>query len=531
MARVPAASRRSRRAALRRPRARSSPPSRSSSRPPRAPGPCTSSSSSHRGAPCRSRSSSASPPRSPSSCARGHRAGRSSSSLGKHAPTGGPLIDTATTACDGAAGSFYCKGSYEPLPRARTRSGSCAARAPGRTSSSPCAGRVGSSARSHVEPPCEGPVPEPAVDREHRRVRLVVVGERDRRAELGGAAEAVRLEQRREPPPAIGRQRPGERRSGPGRSAGRRGSSSRATIVPSTTATRLASSSTSGVRQNWLIHSSSESASNVSSFGMSRETLGGRAPRSARGRRSRRTARASTSVGHGERLHRARVDRRHAGRRRSRRTRERVGESASPPARRATRSASYGSPMRAEVRVGGLGERGADPLAAAGRVDGRASRCPADDPSESRTRRGRRVAQPTISPSLLVRRTCRSPACSGTAPAGSGACPSARDDPLRATHAGASRAARGTSSSCSGRGARRHATGAVATSGRGHGRSGPRRRPRLASERVTVAPPEELPRRPQPGPARGRAPPKGRCSSSPARARARRASSPTASRT
>jgi hypothetical protein len=36
--------------------------------------------------------------------------------LGTHAPKGGPLIDTATTACDGAAGSFYCKGSFEPLP-------------------------------------------------------------------------------------------------------------------------------------------------------------------------------------------------------------------------------------------------------------------------------------------------------------------------------------------------------------------------------------------------------------------------------
>ena len=36
--------------------------------------------------------------------------------LGKHAPTGGPLIDTVTTSCDGAAGSFYCSGSYEPLP-------------------------------------------------------------------------------------------------------------------------------------------------------------------------------------------------------------------------------------------------------------------------------------------------------------------------------------------------------------------------------------------------------------------------------
>jgi hypothetical protein len=36
--------------------------------------------------------------------------------VGTHAPKGGPLLDTATTRCDGAAGSFYCKGSYEPLP-------------------------------------------------------------------------------------------------------------------------------------------------------------------------------------------------------------------------------------------------------------------------------------------------------------------------------------------------------------------------------------------------------------------------------
>src|SRR5262245_40708639 len=36
--------------------------------------------------------------------------------LGKHAPKGGPLIDTKTFACEGAAGSFYCKASYEPLP-------------------------------------------------------------------------------------------------------------------------------------------------------------------------------------------------------------------------------------------------------------------------------------------------------------------------------------------------------------------------------------------------------------------------------
>jgi hypothetical protein len=36
--------------------------------------------------------------------------------LGTHAPKGGPLIDTKTYACDGAAGSYYCKGSYEALP-------------------------------------------------------------------------------------------------------------------------------------------------------------------------------------------------------------------------------------------------------------------------------------------------------------------------------------------------------------------------------------------------------------------------------
>jgi hypothetical protein len=36
--------------------------------------------------------------------------------FGKKAPTGGPLIDTKTYHCDGAAGSFYCKASYEPLP-------------------------------------------------------------------------------------------------------------------------------------------------------------------------------------------------------------------------------------------------------------------------------------------------------------------------------------------------------------------------------------------------------------------------------
>lgn len=39
--------------------------------------------------------------------------------LGKTAPKGGALIDTKTFACDGAAGSFYCKASYERLPKGR----------------------------------------------------------------------------------------------------------------------------------------------------------------------------------------------------------------------------------------------------------------------------------------------------------------------------------------------------------------------------------------------------------------------------
>jgi hypothetical protein len=36
--------------------------------------------------------------------------------LGKTAPQGGPLIDTKTHACVGAAGSFFCRGAFEPLP-------------------------------------------------------------------------------------------------------------------------------------------------------------------------------------------------------------------------------------------------------------------------------------------------------------------------------------------------------------------------------------------------------------------------------
>ncbi len=43
--------------------------------------------------------------------------------LGAKAPKGGPLIDTKPSPyggggpCEGAAGSFYCRGAYEPLPK------------------------------------------------------------------------------------------------------------------------------------------------------------------------------------------------------------------------------------------------------------------------------------------------------------------------------------------------------------------------------------------------------------------------------
>ena len=37
--------------------------------------------------------------------------------LGKTAPKGGPLIDTKTYNCEGAAGSFYCQGAFEALPK------------------------------------------------------------------------------------------------------------------------------------------------------------------------------------------------------------------------------------------------------------------------------------------------------------------------------------------------------------------------------------------------------------------------------
>jgi hypothetical protein len=37
--------------------------------------------------------------------------------VGKTAPRGGPLIDTKTYRCEGAAGSFYCRAAYEPLPK------------------------------------------------------------------------------------------------------------------------------------------------------------------------------------------------------------------------------------------------------------------------------------------------------------------------------------------------------------------------------------------------------------------------------
>ncbi len=38
---------------------------------------------------------------------------------GKAAPKVGPLIDTKTFACEGAAGSRYCRAAYEPLPSGR----------------------------------------------------------------------------------------------------------------------------------------------------------------------------------------------------------------------------------------------------------------------------------------------------------------------------------------------------------------------------------------------------------------------------
>ena len=38
---------------------------------------------------------------------------------GKTAPKVGPLIDTKTFSCQGAAGSFYRRAAYEPLPKGR----------------------------------------------------------------------------------------------------------------------------------------------------------------------------------------------------------------------------------------------------------------------------------------------------------------------------------------------------------------------------------------------------------------------------
>ncbi len=37
--------------------------------------------------------------------------------LGRTAPRGGALVDTATSACERAAGSFLCRNSYEALPK------------------------------------------------------------------------------------------------------------------------------------------------------------------------------------------------------------------------------------------------------------------------------------------------------------------------------------------------------------------------------------------------------------------------------
>jgi hypothetical protein len=40
---------------------------------------------------------------------------------GRWAPRVGALIDTKTSGCEGAAGSFHCRASYEPLPPGRYR--------------------------------------------------------------------------------------------------------------------------------------------------------------------------------------------------------------------------------------------------------------------------------------------------------------------------------------------------------------------------------------------------------------------------
>ena len=40
---------------------------------------------------------------------------------GPRAPRGGPLIDTKTYRCEGAAGTFYCRAAYEALPKGAFR--------------------------------------------------------------------------------------------------------------------------------------------------------------------------------------------------------------------------------------------------------------------------------------------------------------------------------------------------------------------------------------------------------------------------
>lgn len=37
--------------------------------------------------------------------------------LGRSAPRGGAILDTSSGGCEGAAGSFYCRGAYEALPK------------------------------------------------------------------------------------------------------------------------------------------------------------------------------------------------------------------------------------------------------------------------------------------------------------------------------------------------------------------------------------------------------------------------------
>ena len=52
--------------------------------------------------------------------------------LGKKAPKGGPLVDTKTSSCEGAAGSFFCKGVVRAASEGDVRVAHQLARTPAR---------------------------------------------------------------------------------------------------------------------------------------------------------------------------------------------------------------------------------------------------------------------------------------------------------------------------------------------------------------------------------------------------------------